>query len=197
MAIRSGLRPSASGFEPTSSSFATGGHCTGHPFDNGDSREFMVNGITRQERHPPPVPGRNCSRRDFYRPDSRPCFLEAAAYRGSSGNVSSGCHHGLVPSVEELVEDHFSRWAGNGAGAIENDVLGTDDPRDIAEIFKSFCVRECGAGPAGCLFYLASAGCVLGVKLESGDDVVIKAYQVRCEGGYSVPSASRPSDPDP
>jgi hypothetical protein len=105
--------------------------------------------------------------------------VPAAAYGGSSGNVSSGCHHGLVPSVEELVEDHLSRWAGNGAGAIENDVLGTDDPREIAEIFKSFCVRECGAGPAGCLFYLASAGCVLGVKLESGDDVVIKAYQVR------------------
>jgi hypothetical protein len=33
----------------------------------------------------------------------------------------------------------------------------------------------------GGLFYIASAGCVLGVHLESGNDVVVKAYQDRWE----------------
>jgi hypothetical protein len=84
-----------------------------------------------------------------------------------------------VPSVQSLVEDHFSRWADNGVGAIEREVLGTDAPQEIAEIFDAFCTRWLGTRPTGGLFYAASAGCVLGVHLESGDDVVIKAYQSR------------------
>ena len=86
-----------------------------------------------------------------------------------------------------VVEDQFARWAGTGVGAIERDVLGTDDPRRIAEAFESFCVRQLAAPPAGGLFYAASAGCVLGVHLESGNDVVIKAYQ--CRWGVSLLAA--------
>jgi hypothetical protein len=81
--------------------------------------------------------------------------------------------------VQTVVEDQFARWVGTGVGTIERDVLGTDDPRQIAETFESFCIRQLGAPPAGGLFYAASAGCVLGVHLESGNDVVIKAYQSR------------------
>ena len=81
--------------------------------------------------------------------------------------------------MQTVVEDQFARWAGTGVGAIERDVLGTDDPRQIAETFEFFCVRRLAERPTGGLFYAASAGCVLGVHLESGNDIVIKAYQNR------------------
>jgi hypothetical protein len=69
-------------------------------------------------------------------------------------------------------------------GAIERDVLGTDHPSDIAEIFECFCVERLGTRPARGLFYRASAGCVLGVHLEDGEDVVIKAFQHRWDSSF-------------
>ncbi len=84
-----------------------------------------------------------------------------------------------MQSVEAAVEAHFVHWAGTGVGAIERDVLGTDSPGEVAHLFERFCVERLAARPEGALFYVASAGCVLGVHLESGDDVVIKAYQRR------------------
>jgi hypothetical protein len=84
-----------------------------------------------------------------------------------------------VSSLVEVVEAQFARWAGTGVGAIERDVLGTDQPREIAALFEEFCSEWLGALPSGGLFYAASAGCVLGVRLTNGADVVIKAYQSR------------------
>ena len=84
-----------------------------------------------------------------------------------------------MQSVEAAVEAHFARWAGTGVGAIERDVLGTDSPGEIGQLFECFCAERFAARPEGAHFYAASAGCVLGVHLESGDDVVIKAYQKR------------------
>ena len=81
--------------------------------------------------------------------------------------------------VLRVVEAHFERWAGRGAGSVDRDVLGTDEPSQIAEIFQRFCIEQLGSSPVGGLFYAASAGCVLGVHLENGADVVIKAYQSR------------------
>lgn len=84
-----------------------------------------------------------------------------------------------VLSLAEVVEAQFARWDGSGAGAVERDVLGTDRPGDIAALFEQFCVEAVGAPPSEGLFYAASAGCVLGVRLKNGADVVIKAYQSR------------------
>ena len=84
-----------------------------------------------------------------------------------------------MKSVRSVIEDHFDRWIGNGAGAVDRDILGTDQPDLVAELFEAFCVRELGELAVGGLFYGASVGCVLGVELESGDTVVIKAYQRR------------------
>ena len=78
-----------------------------------------------------------------------------------------------------VIEDHFDRWIGNGAGVVDRDILGTDVPALLAERFEAFCVRELDTLAVGGLFYAASAGCVLGVQLESGDAVVIKTYQRR------------------
>jgi hypothetical protein len=69
-------------------------------------------------------------------------------------------------------------------GAIERDVLGTDHPSDIAQIFERFCVEGLNARSAGGLFYRASAGCVLGIHLEDGEDVVIKAFQRRWDSSF-------------
>jgi hypothetical protein len=85
----------------------------------------------------------------------------------------------LVQSVVGVVEAHFERWTGSGAGSIDCDVLGTDDPSRIAAIFEQFCTERLEDAAVGGLFYAASAGCVAGLHLESGADVVIKAYQSR------------------
>jgi hypothetical protein len=89
-----------------------------------------------------------------------------------------------VHPVLAVIEAQFARWAGTGVGAIERDVLGTDRPRDIARIFESFCVERLGVQPARGLFYGASAGCVLGVQLEGGQRVVIKAFQRRWASSF-------------
>jgi len=81
--------------------------------------------------------------------------------------------------VRAVIEDHYDRWIGHGAGAVDLDILGTDQTDLLAELFEAFCIRELGELAVGGLFYAASAGCVLGVELESGDVVVIKAYQRR------------------
>jgi hypothetical protein len=89
-----------------------------------------------------------------------------------------------VHSVPSVIEAQFARWAGTGGGAIERDVLGTDRPGDIARIFERFCDESLGARPAGGLFYRASAGCVLGIRLEDGEDVVVKAFQRRWDSSF-------------
>ena len=81
--------------------------------------------------------------------------------------------------MRAVIEDHYDRWIGHGAGAVDLDILGTDQTDLLAELFEAFCIRELGELAVGGLFYAASAGCVLGVELESGDVVVIKAYQRR------------------
>ena len=86
--------------------------------------------------------------------------------------------------MRAVIEDQFARWAGTGVGAIERDVLGTDRPSEIAWIFQRFCVDRLGARPAAGLFYRASAGCVLGVHLEDGEDVVVKAFQRRWDSSF-------------
>jgi hypothetical protein len=89
-----------------------------------------------------------------------------------------------VQSVLAVVEAQFAHWAGTGVGAIERDVLGTDRPSDIAQIFERFCVEQLGVRSKGGLFYRASAGCVLGVHLEGGEDVVVKAFQRRWDASF-------------
>lgn len=86
-----------------------------------------------------------------------------------------------MQSVLGVVEAHFERWEGTGAGSIDREVLGTDEPSEIAEVFDRFCFEQLGSSTVGGLFYAASAGCVLGVHLDSGADVVIKASQGRWE----------------
>jgi hypothetical protein len=89
-----------------------------------------------------------------------------------------------VQSVRGVIEAQFECWAGTGVGAIERDVLGTDRPSDVAEIFERFCIERLGVQPTGGLFYRASAGCVLGIQLEAGENVVVKAFQRRWDSSF-------------
>jgi hypothetical protein len=84
-------------------------------------------------------------------------------------------------SVERVVAAQHAKWDTN---AVDADVFGTGDPAGIAAIVDRFCVDELGAETEEGLFYGASAGCVLGVRLRDGGEVVIKAYQQRWQTAY-------------
>jgi len=79
-------------------------------------------------------------------------------------------------SVEWVVAAQHAKW---GTSTIDADVFGTGDQAEIAAIADRFCRQELGAGTEEALFYGASAGCVLGVRLSDGAEVVIKTYQQR------------------
>ncbi len=80
----------------------------------------------------------------------------------------------MVESVERVVAAQHATW---GTSAVDSDVFGTGEPWRIAAIVDRFCLDQLGTTTVGALFYGASAGCVLGVRLHDGADVVIKAYQ--------------------
>lgn len=66
-----------------------------------------------------------------------------------------------------------------GLEATERSVFGTTDPVRITEIIEGFCRTNLGDAPQGARFYASSVGCVIGLGLESGRDIVMKAYQPR------------------
>jgi hypothetical protein len=80
------------------------------------------------------------------------------------------------PPVEGVIETELAR---HGLTAVEQAVFGTGDAEGIAATVREFCRERLGEGPVGGLFYRASAGCVVGLRLASGTDVVLKAYQER------------------
>jgi Phosphotransferase enzyme family len=84
-------------------------------------------------------------------------------------------------SVERVVAAQHAKW---GTNAVDADVFGTGDPAGIGVIVDRFCVDELGAETEEGLFYGVSAGCVLGVRLRDGGEVVIKAYQQRWQAAY-------------
>ena len=84
-------------------------------------------------------------------------------------------------SVERVVAAQHAKW---GTSAVDADVFGTGDPAEIAATIDRFCLDELGAEIEEGLFYGASAGCVLGVRLRGGGEVVIKAYQQRWQAPY-------------
>jgi hypothetical protein len=82
-----------------------------------------------------------------------------------------------VKPVAEVVAVELLRW--DTEPAIELAVFGTAEPEAIAAVVERFCVEQLDAPPSGGHFYRGSTGCVLGLHLASGADVVLKAYQER------------------
>ncbi|HSZ37927.1 MAG TPA: phosphotransferase [Acidimicrobiales bacterium] len=66
-----------------------------------------------------------------------------------------------------------------GLETTELSVFGTADPERITEIVETFCRVHLGDTPHGAHFYASSVGCVIGLALETGRDVVMKSYQPR------------------
>jgi hypothetical protein len=87
----------------------------------------------------------------------------------------------VLRSVDEVVAE------GIGAGglqATELAVFGTADPVRITQIIEGFCRDHLGEIPQGARFYASSVGCVIGLGLESGRDVVMKTYQPRWQRSF-------------
>ncbi len=87
----------------------------------------------------------------------------------------------VVQPLAETIRRELSRW---NLGAIEESIFGTADPEVMAAILDRYCSLHLGARPVGGLFYLGSAGCAVGIRLQSGDEIAIKAYQDRWSGPY-------------
>ena len=81
-----------------------------------------------------------------------------------------------MQSVAEVVAAELDKW---GVSTVDAAIIGRSDPEGIARVLSGFVQEQLGATPVGGLFYRASAGCVAGVRLDTGEDVVLKAYQER------------------
>jgi len=67
------------------------------------------------------------------------------------------------------------------SGYLEEAIFATSDPDAIAGLISEAARRQMGVPVAGGLFYAASAGCVFGLQLDDGQQVVLKAYQTHWE----------------
>jgi|GEM_PF-716893 len=81
-----------------------------------------------------------------------------------------------MQSVAEVVAAEFDKW---GVSTVDAAITGRGDPEGIARVLCGFVQEHLDATPVGGLFYRASAGSVVGVRLDTGEDVVVKAYQER------------------
>jgi hypothetical protein len=79
-------------------------------------------------------------------------------------------------SLTELVAAHLDGW---DLTSTDEAVFGTRDPAVIVSLLDGFCQFRLGSGVAGGLFYGSSVGCVAGVELDDGRQVVVKVYQRR------------------
>jgi Ser/Thr protein kinase RdoA (MazF antagonist) len=81
-----------------------------------------------------------------------------------------------MESVAGLVANELERW---GTSAVEEKIFGTGDPDWIGGAVERFCQDHLGGPPTEALFYRSSVGSVIGVRLTTGMDVVVKVYQER------------------
>jgi hypothetical protein len=120
---------------------------------------------------------------------AREGFAEAVALtaRGHSGSsraiavrpASWRCRSvSLVaaPRVVDLVEAHRRRWRDS---SVETAIFGPIDAGRVAGWYERVSVAALRSPIRRALFFAASAGCVGGVELGDGRQVVIKAYQPR------------------
>jgi Phosphotransferase enzyme family len=81
-----------------------------------------------------------------------------------------------VDALTGVVAGELSR---SDTTAVDEKVFGTNNPEVISEIVGRFCQDHLESKPQKGLFYRSSVGCVIGVRLATGADVVVKAYQER------------------
>jgi hypothetical protein len=74
------------------------------------------------------------------------------------------------------VDQIISAWDGP---LVESAVFATSDAGRIAELINGLCEACLHGGVQEAIFYHSSVGCVTGVRLNDGREVVIKAHQPR------------------
>jgi hypothetical protein len=79
-------------------------------------------------------------------------------------------------SLAELIAAHLDDW---DLVSTEEAVFGTKEPAAIVSLLDAFCQHQLGSAVTGGLFYGSSVGCVAGIELGDGRQVVVKAYQRR------------------
>ena len=102
-------------------------------------------------------------------------------YEGGLTRTPVSAMMAAVPPLPMLIRQELDRLQVH---PVEESVFGSADPEVMVAVLERYCRHQVGAGVADGLFYLTSAGCVFGVRLESGDDVVVKAYQERWTAPY-------------
>jgi hypothetical protein len=82
----------------------------------------------------------------------------------------------VAPRIADLIEAHHQRW-GDSSTIVAT--FGPIDAEGIASWYERVCVTALRSPAIRGLFFGASAGCVAGIELADGREVVIKAYQPR------------------
>ncbi len=82
----------------------------------------------------------------------------------------------MASHIVDLIETHHQRW-GDSSTIVAT--FGAIDAEGVASWYERVCVAALRSPPTRGLFFGASAGCVAGVELADGRQVVIKAYQPR------------------
>jgi hypothetical protein len=75
----------------------------------------------------------------------------------------------LRARIASLLQDPLDR-------ALARSILGTDDGEAIATRVEGYCREHLGGEVVGCVLFTQSVGAVLGVRLEPGGVVVLKAH---------------------
>ena len=77
-----------------------------------------------------------------------------------------------VPALAALLGDSNRKWDP----ILESAILGTGDPKEIADLIEAFVTRHCGAVSEG-IFYRPGVGIVAGLRLVNGSEVVVKIHR--------------------
>ena len=78
-------------------------------------------------------------------------------------------------TLEAAIAGLIANW--NGDTTVEQRVFASGDPAAIAACVEGVCRAVLGAGVEGSIFAEKSVGIVVGLRLEDGRDVVVKAHQ--------------------
>ncbi len=100
---------------------------------------------------------------------SEPAVRRSTVRRGAQSRA-------VITPLRDLLRGHDV-----ASGHLERAVFGTGAADSIAALVTDTVRQEFGQGVRGAHFYAASAGCVVGLVLEDGGAVVLKAYQPQWE----------------